>query len=497
MRPSCSTSHSRSHGFVKKSLDRSQTRSSRVAPVFSGRLSRDCKLSTGHTKRPSVRGPNEGPLLGVNGNKSFAGGFLHELHGATVRTRLGVAAVLMLAIGPRSASAYEGRVVDAVTQKAVQGAVVTSGDVAVTTDSVGAFHIDGEGTAVLVRAIGYRRAAVAGSTGNGSPARIALTPFDPKALYLSFFGIGNTLLREQALNLIEATELNGLVIDVKSDSGKIPYASSVALAAEIGAQRPRTISDIKGLLASLRAKGIYTIARIVVFKDAPLALAKPDLAVKTRGGGIWRDREKLAWTDPFRKEVWDYNIDVAEEAARNGFDEIQFDYVRFPDAPGLAYARTSTQDSRIGAISGFLVEARRRLVPYNVFLSADVFGYVCWNRNDTLIGQRLEDLAPLLDFISPMLYPSSFQFGIPGYRFPVAHSAEIVYLSLERARQRTHLPPNRFRPWLQAFNDYGFDHRRFTGTEIRAQTTAAERFGTDGWMLWNPRNVYSADGLEK
>ncbi len=404
------------------------------------------------------------------------------------------AAILTLLIVPCAAAAYEGHILDAATGRPVAGAVVTLGDVAVTTDSTGAFRLDGNGDRILVRAVGYRRAAFTVNVLNGS-APIPLTPFDPKALYLSFYGIGNQRLREQALNLLEATELNALVIDVKSDNGKIPYESSVRLAAEVGAQSPRTIRDIHSLMNTLRAKGLYTIARIVVFKDAPLALARPDLAVKTRGGSVWRDREHLAWTDPFRKEVWDYNIDVAVEAARNGFDEIQFDYVRFPDAAGLTYLRPSTQESRINAISGFLAEARRRLVPYNVFLSADIFGYVCWNLNDTMIGQKLEDLAPLLDFISPMLYPSSFQFGIPGYRFSVAHSFEIVYLSLERARQRTHLAPSRFRPWLQAFKDYGFDHRPFRGTEIKAQITAAEQFGSDGWMLWNPRNEYTAEGL--
>jgi hypothetical protein len=234
-----------------------------------------------------------------------------------------------------------------------------------------------------------------------------------------------------------------------------------------------------------------------VFKDLPLALARPDLAVKTRAGAVWRDRENLAWTDPFRREVWEYDIDIAVEAARNGFDEIQFDYVRFPDAPDLVYSQPNTQQSRISAIGGFLAEARRRLGPYNVFLSADVFGYVCWNSNDTMIGQRLEDLVPLLDYVSPMLYPSSFQFGIPGYRFSVAYPYEIVSLSLERARQRTGLPPTRFRPWLQAFRDYAFDRRAFGGSEIRAQIAAAERFGSDGWMLWNPRNEYSGEGLEE
>ncbi|MFI5393937.1 MAG: putative glycoside hydrolase [Candidatus Binatia bacterium] len=422
---------------------------------------------------------------------------MSEATGGQVRFWLLAGILFALFTTPYRAWAYEGRVVDAVTEKPIEGAVVTSRDTVATTDSNGTFRIDGESDTVHARAVGYMRGDSAVDRLNGSMLDIPLAPFKPKALYLSFYGIGDRHLREQALNLIEDTELNALVIDVKSDNGKIPYLSSVPLAADVGAQNPRTIKDIAGLMTTLREKKIYTIARIVVFKDLLLASARPDLAVKTQGGNIWRDREHLAWTDPFRKEAWDYNIEIAVEAARNGFDEIQFDYVRFPDAREVMYAKPSTERNRIEAISGFLAEARRRLVPHNVFLSADIFGYVCWNLNDTMIGQKLEDLAPIVDYLSPMLYPSSFQFGIPGYRFPVTHPYEIVHLSLDRARQRTQLPPGRFRPWLQAFKDYGFDHRPFTGKEISAQITAAEDFGSDGWMLWNPHNLYSADGLRR
>ena len=223
-------------------------------------------------------------------------------------------------------------------------------------------------------------------------------------------------------------------------------------------------------------------------------MARPDLAVKM-GGKVWRDREGLAWTDPARPEVRNYNLDIAEEAARNGFDEIQFDYVRFPDALGLAYSIPNNQEGRLQAISRFFVEARKRLAPYNVFLAADIFGYVCWNLNDTCIGQKLETLAPLVDYMCPMLYPSGFQFGIPGYRMPVAHPYEIVNLSLDNARQRAGVSTLHFRPWLQAFRDYAFDHHVFGPVQIGDQIRAAEVFGSDGWMLWNPHNVYSKEGL--
>jgi hypothetical protein len=398
---------------------------------------------------------------------------------------------------PRCAWPWTGQVVDATTARPIAGAVVTFREAVATTDDTGTFEIPSADATVRVRAVGYLRTDVRPRGVGAEPERVPLTPFRPKALYLSFFGIGSRRLREEALALIDATELNALVIDVKGDHGKIPYASTVPLAAAVGAQGPTMVADIRSLVAGLRERGIYTIARIVVFKDLPLASGRPELAVKTRAGALWRDRENLPWTDPFRREVAQYNIDIAVEAAQNGFDEIQFDYVRFPDATGLVFALPSTQPSRIGAVVGFLAEARRRLVPYNVFLSADVFGYVCWNLNDTMIGQRLEDLAPVVDYVSPMLYPSSFQFGIPGYRLPVAHPYEVVHNSLDRARQRTALPPARFRPWLQAFKDYAFDRRAFDGDEIRAQIDAAERFGTDGWMLWNPRNVYSAEGLAR
>ncbi len=405
---------------------------------------------------------------------------------------LGVIGALLL---PASALALEGRVTDAQNGRGIPDALVTAGQNVVRTDARGEFRIDAAGPILAARAPGYRRSEQAVTPELSGPLEIRLAPFRPKALYLSFYGIGDRALRQAAFDLLERTELNALVIDVKGDSGMIPYKSAVALAGDVGAQRLTTVRDIRALVESLRRKGIYLIARIVVFKDDPLAVARPELAVKIAGGTIWRDRERLAWVDPFRQEVWNYNLDIASEAAAIGFDEIQFDYLRFPDADGVIYSQASTEPNRVGAISGFLSAARKRLAPYNVFVAADIFGYVCWNLNDTYIGQRLDALAPHLDYLSPMLYPSGFQYGIPGFRDPVAHVQEIVALSLKRAAERSGLQPLRFRPWLQAFRDYAFDRRQFAQTEIRQQILAAEAFGSDGWMLWNPHNNYSSAGL--
>jgi hypothetical protein len=404
----------------------------------------------------------------------------------------------VFAISGHASVFINGKVMDYLTRKPIQGAIITANSEVVKTDSNGMFEITNATKKIGIRAYGYARGEQVIPFPRGkTPLKIYLQPFKPKALYLTFYGIGDRSLRESALRLINETELNALVIDVKGDRGMITYKSSIPFASEIGAQKLIIIKDIRSLLQSLRERGIYTIARIVAFKDNTLGSARPDLTVRAQDGSIWHDRESLIWVDPSRKEVWDYNINIAVEAAQIGFDEIQFDYVRFPDKKGLKFAVPNTEENRVKYISGFLMEAKRRLMPYNVFVAADIFGYASWNLNDTLIGQKLENLLPCVDYISLMLYPSGFQFGIPGYRNPVAYPYEIVALTLKKAQERTNISPVRFRPWLQAFKDYAFDGRYFNGTEIRNQIKAAEEFGSNGWMLWNPRNVYQPDGLKK
>jgi hypothetical protein len=392
------------------------------------------------------------------------------------------------------------KVVDQITGQAVEGATAVLDGKPLAADDHGFFPVSKGGGKLGVKAPGYSRVeqALADPLPEGT-IEVQLAPFTPKALYLSFYGVGSKALRTPALKLIEETELNALVIDVKGDRGMIPFRCSLSLACEVGAQRIITVRDVDELLRFFKDKGIYLIARIVVFKDDLLATARPDLAVKTPAGELWRDREHLAWVDPFHKEIWEYNIRIAEEAAKLGFDEIQFDYVRFPDSRSPQFSQPSTEEGRVKAIAGFLQEARTRLAPYNVFLSADIFGYVCWNLNDTDIGQKLDPIASAVDYLSPMLYPSGFQFGIPGYRNPVQSPHEVVYLTLKKAQERTRISPLRFRPWLQAFKDYAFDRRQFNAKEVRNQIDASEKFGSQGWMLWNPVNQYmaAAEALKK
>ena len=419
----------------------------------------------------------------------------HIYHLSRLAGSVILAAGIILSIN-QEALALDGKVVDATTGAAIADAAVTLGGAVAKSAADGRFHLDGSANTVQARAPGYRATTMPVDTLATSSGTIRLTRFEPKALYLTVYGIGSKSLREGALKLIREGRANALVIDLKGDRGLVDYPSAVPLVSTVGARKLTTISDLPALVQSLHASGIYAIARIVVFKDDPLANAKPDLAIKTRNGRLYRDRERLAWTDPFRREVWDYNISIAVEAARAGFDEIQFDYLRFPDsAQSLVLAKPANRASRVEAIRGFLAEARRRLVPYNVFLAADFFGYVCWNRDDTGIGQQLAEIAESADYLSPMLYPSGFQFGIPGYKNPVAHSYEIVRRTLDEARERLGIPAKRFRPWLQAFKDYAFDRRIFDADEVAAQIRAAKDFGANGWMLWNARNSYEGAGL--
>ena len=406
------------------------------------------------------------------------------------KTRLPVPQVKYGTEGDWPEKAYTGKVVDAATKKPINNAPVTLGDRQVRTDQDGVFTIEGTGDVLRLRAAGYARRDVPLSELSGPDAELALKPLRVKALYLTVYGTVSKKLRTGALEALERNRMNALVIDVKGDRGFIPFKVDLPLAEEVGAQDTILSKDYPALLQKLKDKGLYLIARIVVFKDHPLATAKPQWAAKKKGGGLYVDREKLHWTDPFVKEVWDYNIKIAEIAAQLGFDEIQFDYVRFPDTRRTSFTKPATVESRTKAITGFLEAAYKALIPYNVFVAADIFGYVPWNENDTDIGQQIVPVMNAVDIVSLMVYPSGYHLGIPKYRNPVQHPYEIVYLTHKKALERTQVSPLRFRPWLQAFRDYAFRGGDFTEARMRTQIKAAEDFGASGYMFWDPRNTY-------
>jgi len=392
-----------------------------------------------------------------------------------------------------------GQILDA-SRAPIVGASIVTGGVERGTDAEGKFTLEGlpPDAPLLVKRPGFAKVTVAPTAG---PLEIVLKPQSVRAAYLTYYGVGDKGIRGRVLDLAARTELNAVVIDVKGDRGWILYRTEIPQALAIGAQGPATLKDFDGLMADLKARGIYTIARIVTFKDNILANARTDLAIiDTRTGKPWIDNEKLAWVDPFREEVWNYNIAIAREAAARGFDEVQFDYVRFPTDGRLSaakYASPNNKDTRLPAIAGFLGRARRELGPLGVFVAADIFGYTAFNENDTDIGQRIEEMAPHLDYFCPMVYPSGYHMGIPGFRNPIHHPYEVVRESVRLIRQRSASSRVQVRPWLQDFKDYAFDKRIFGVTEIRAQIKGADDAGAVGWMLWNPRNDYTAAALRQ
>src|SRR5438552_8652116 len=390
-----------------------------------------------------------------------------------------------------------GQILDA-SRAPLEGASVVIGGVEHRTDAEGRFTVEGHppDASLLVKRPGFSKAVVPPTR---DAIEVVMKPQVVKAAYLTYFGVGDKGIRSRVLELAARTELNAVVIDVKGDRGWILYRTEVPEALAVGAQGPGTLKDFDGLMADLKARGIYTIARIVTMKDNILATARPDLAIiDTRTGKPWIDNERLAWVDPFCEEVWAYNIALGKEAIRRGFDEVQFDYVRFPTDGKLGaakYSKPNNKDTRLPAIAAFLERARRELGAAGAFVGADVFGYTAFNENDTDIGQRIEELAPNLDYICPMVYPSGYHVGIPGFRNPVTNPYEVVNQSVKLIRKRSAGLSVQVRPWLQDFKDYAFDKRIFGVTEIRAQIRGTDEGGGVGWMLWNPRNDYTGAAL--
>lgn len=403
-----------------------------------------------------------------------------------------------------------GKVGEVDSDKPILGARVQAGTATTTTDEAGLFNLQGMPITytLSVTAPGYKRQQIA--VDQQDTIDIAMEPFAVRAPYVTFFAIGNKQMRQRVLDLIESTELNSVVIDIKGDRGLVAYKSDVPLATEIGAQQTITLPDADELLAYLKKKNIYAIARVVVFKDDPLGRARPEWAIKDgRTGQPWVDGEGLIWMDPFRREVWDYNIALAKEAISKGFDEVQFDYTRFPTDPSTqtsvdtaVYSRPNTAQNRVEAISGFLAQAHAELKPLGGFTSVDTFGYTAWREDDMGIGQHLETLAQYVDYVSPMVYPSTFGGGLPtdpiSYQNAPAYPYEIVFYSLEKAVNRVKGTNARIRPWLQYFDDYPWaTARAYTDKDIEAQKKAATDAGATGWMLWDPFVDYDKGGLAK
>lgn len=322
--------------------------------------------------------------------------------------------------------------------------------------------------------------------------RITVSPDQVKALYATGWVAGMPGRLNDLIELIKSTELNAIVIDLKDDTGLLTYASNVALARKIGASYKK-VKDIRALVNICRKENIYPIARIVVFKDPVLAKRRPDLAIKDAGGRIWCDRKGIAWVDPNKREVWEYNVQIAKEAAGFGFAEVQFDYVRFPDEASFKALSKQTESSRVGTINSFLKYAKEELSPYRILLSVDVFGLTCSASDDMGIGQRIGEIAKIVDYVSPMVYPSHFTRSSYGLKDPDQRPFETVKKSLTDGLGRIAGARAKMRPWLQDFSlrhEYGED-------EVRAQIKASHELGIGTWMLWNPSSKFTSAAVRQ
>jgi len=334
-----------------------------------------------------------------------------------------------------------------------------------------------------------------------SPAYQILTrpeKIEAKGIYLTAYTAGSLDRRQKLVDLIKTTELNSVVIDIKDYSGRIFFDTNIPLVDKVGAEDVR-IPDLADWLKELKSQGIYTIARITVFQDPYLASQRPDIALKSKAGGIWHDWKGLSWVDPTQKLVWDYNLDLAKEAVKMGFDEINFDYIRFPsdgDIKQIVYANldNASFEGKAKAMAEFYDYLDQTLKFEPAYTSADLFGMVLWRSDGLNIGQRFQDAALHFDYICPMVYPSHYPDGFENFANPADHPYEVVYRSLIRAKDDLK-KANRaqLRPWLQAF-DLG---AVYTPEMIRLQKQATYDANGDGWLLWNASNRYTEGGLDR
>jgi hypothetical protein len=404
-----------------------------------------------------------------------------------------------------------GRIVDAHSGRGVPGAHVSIGGQTLATDEDGNYEIKRRPTEgqLQVLAPGFRSAHADLAQHPGLDVR--LQPIEVRAMYMTYFAIGGEEYRQDMYRLLDTSEINAVVIDVKGDYGLLSYRSNVPLARTIGADAQPTIDDPDQLLRSLHEHGAYVIGRIVVFKDSMLARngsrAGLDVGVKDRTTGqLWSDLEDQVWVDPFQTAAWDYNTALAREAIEHGFDEVQFDYIRFPTDPAakssigdIVYSQPMSEEARVAALRSFLGQAHRAVNEAGGYLAMDTFGYTTWWDDDGGIGQDLEVLADDIDYYCPMVYPSTFNAGLPGaipYPDVVNRPYDVVYESLKHAQQKLAGKRVVVRPWLQYFDDYPWATKiRYDAPQIDAQKKAVVDSRSLGWMLWNAGSLFKRGGI--
>ncbi|WP_434751849.1 putative glycoside hydrolase [Paenibacillus amylolyticus] len=335
---------------------------------------------------------------------------------------------------------------------------------------------------------------------NSPPAKVDPQPDAPivKGIYVTAYSAGGARMA-QLLELTDQTELNAMVIDVKDDLGYITYPTKNKTVNKMG-EAKSFIRDIDALMKRLEKHKVYPIARIVVFKDTILAKKNPELSFRNQDGSVWANGKGDSFVNPYSKEVWDYNIEIAKEAAKLGFKEIQFDYVRFPEgfetrADKLKYIQTD--QSRVDVVAGFVQYARKELAPLGVRVSVDIFGYAASVPAAEGIGQDFVKISENVDVISPMVYPSHYSTGWYGVKDPDRDP----YTTIRGSMKDTHkkLDPTKelkpvIRPWIQDFTAswLGSGHyMKYGKKQVEDQIRAMKEMNVDEYLLWNASNRYT------
>ena len=324
---------------------------------------------------------------------------------------------------------------------------------------------------------------------------------DVRGIYLNRTSITEENVQKY-IDLIKNTNLNAAVIDVKDDYGKLTYDSNIELANQIGSDAGPATKDLKKLIQQFKDAGIYTIARIVVFKDPYLASNKSDYAIKRKNGTVWQDASGTKWVDPYKEEVWEYITSIAKEVSDSGFDEIQYDYIRFPERAKQVDQEVMFDNpnklTKPENILAFLKHSENQLRNYPVYVSADVFGLVTTASDDMGIGQVWENFSKHVDYISPMTYPSHYAKGSYGVPNPDRSPYEIMEHAMIDAKEKNVKLEEKgenvagIRPWIQDF-DY---LSAYTAEDVRKQIQALKDQGITQYLIWNAGNVYTTEAYK-
>lgn len=333
--------------------------------------------------------------------------------------------------------------------------------------------------------------------------QLANPPTVVEGLYMTGWSAGSETMRAHVENVVAKNNFNAVVIDIKDYSGYVSYHTGVPEIEQSGAEDQIRIRNPDAMIKELHDKGIYVIGRVSTFQDPVLAKAHPEWAMQSKSRGtIWHDNKGLAWMDAGAPPVWDYNIALAKDALARGFDEINFDYVRFPsdgDLADIKYPYSDPNTPLHDTVAKFFAYVKQKMPGERV--SADLFGLSTSASDDLGIGQIIEDGYKNFDYVSPMVYPSHYAPGTLGYKNPAQHPYEVVHYAMEHALARLEAlnasssdpAPAKIRPWLQVFDLGATYDRAMVEEQVQAvkDVLAQHADAYSGFLFWDPKNTYT------